>query len=94
VSGLFRKAVIIVFIVKRDENSHYCDILYYTVIYYTAKRKKEEGRKERFPPGTDLNWHLPCTIKLLYSPHRTNCKHCRHVAINKINYHIAYNFHH
>jgi hypothetical protein len=91
VSGLLRSAV---FIVKRDENSNYCDTL-------NRKRRrrieKEEGRKERFPPGTDLNWHLPCIIKLLYSPHRTNCKYRRYVAINKMNYlikyHITYNFH-
>jgi hypothetical protein len=38
----------------------------------------EEGRKERFPPGPDLNWHLPCIIKinisynLQFPPLRTN----------------------
>jgi hypothetical protein len=55
VSGLLRKAV---FIVKSDENSNYCDIL------NSKGKNKEEGRKEKFPPGTDLNWHLPYIIKI------------------------------
>jgi hypothetical protein len=80
VPELLRKAVFVVK-VGRDESSNYRDILN----SIKKETKEGEGRKERFPSETDLNWHLPCIIKLPDNHHRTNSKYRRYVAINKIN---------